>query len=64
MNLPEDERDEGPVTMIRYVLGILSSFTIIPFTQVPGLSPQSRRAVVHAAQEELRARNVDVFFRL
>lgn len=61
---PEDDRDEGPASMISYVHGILSSFAFVPFTQALKLSPEECMDVVQAAQAELRTRNANIFFKL
>lgn len=64
---PEDEHDEGPASVVRYVYGILSSLTFAPFTTAlaaRGWSPEHCRNVVQAAQTELRTRNANIFFKL
>jgi hypothetical protein len=60
----EEEHDDGSASVIRYVHGILSSFALVPFTQVPGWNLQRCRDVVQAARAELRTRNKDIFFKL
>lgn len=61
---PEDDHDEGPASMIRYVHDILSSFAFVPFTQALKWSPEECMEVVQAAQAELRTRDADIFFNL
>lgn len=61
---PEDDHDEGPASMIRYVHGILSSFAFVPFTQALKWSPEKCMEVVQAAQAELRTRDANIFFEL
>lgn len=61
---PEKENDDGSASVIHYVHGILSSFALVPFTQIPGWTLQRCRDTVQAAQAELRAKHNDIFFKL
>lgn len=49
---------------MRYVHSMLESFALVPFPKDPDRTLEDCRAVVKAAQAELRAPDADIFFQM